>query len=85
MAEARENDENYKSPLDLLFLQIEEGKRYMPNDGGSQKAGPSGLSRAFVTAGTPAHGRGSRPTSSATRTARNPESAAASRPARTSP
>ena len=51
MAEARENDENYKSPLDLLFLQIEEGKRYMPNDGGSQKAGPSGLSRAFVTGG----------------------------------
>ena len=27
MAEARENDENFKSPLDLLFLQIEEGKR----------------------------------------------------------
>lgn len=52
MAEARENDENYKSPLDLLFLQIEEGKRYMPNDGGgSQKAGPSGLSRTFVTGG----------------------------------
>ena len=27
MAETREDDENFKSPLDLLFLQIEEGKR----------------------------------------------------------
>lgn len=34
MAEARENDENFKSPLDLLFLQIEEGKRYIPSEGG---------------------------------------------------
>ena len=35
MAEARENDENFKSPLDLLFLQIEEGKRYIPSEGGA--------------------------------------------------
>lgn len=48
MAEARENDENYKSPLDLLFLQIEEGKRYAPNGSGRAKGQqPSGLSRAF--------------------------------------
>ena len=48
MAEARENDENYKSPLDLLFLQIEEGRRYMPSgSGGGQPQGPTGLSRDF--------------------------------------
>lgn len=48
MAEARENDENYKSPLDLLFLQIEEGKRFIPNDKpNNQPATPTGLSRAF--------------------------------------
>ncbi len=35
LAEARENDENFKSPLDLLFLQIEEGKKYKQNDGSS--------------------------------------------------
>lgn len=28
LAEARENDENFKSALDLMFLQIEEGKVY---------------------------------------------------------
>ena len=49
MAEARENDENYKSPLDLLFLQIEEGRRYMPdgNGGAGQPQGATGLSRGF--------------------------------------
>ena len=47
MAEARENDENYKSPLDLLFLQIEDGKRYVQDGGGSQPQGPTGLSRGF--------------------------------------
>ena len=26
LAEARENDENFKSALDLMFLQIEEGQ-----------------------------------------------------------
>lgn len=50
MAEARENDESYKSPLDLLFLQIEEGKRYVETgDGGISTSGPSGLSRGFGT------------------------------------
>ena len=51
MAEARENDENFKSPLDLLFLQIEEGKRYIPNEGGAPapSMGVSGLSRNFGT------------------------------------
>lgn len=36
LAEARENDENFKSALDLMFLQIEEGKKYKQNDGSSQ-------------------------------------------------
>ena len=51
MAEARENDENFKSPLDLLFLQIEEGKRYIPSEGGAPapSMGVSGLSRSFGT------------------------------------
>ena len=51
MAEARENDENFKSPLDLLFLQIEEGKRNIPNEGGAPapSMGISGLSRNFGT------------------------------------
>ena len=53
LAEARENDENFKSPLDLLFLQIEEGKRYVQS--GQPSAGPqvrpSGLSRSFATGG----------------------------------
>lgn len=54
MAEARENDENFKSPLDLLFLQIEEGKRYIPNEGGAPapSMGISGLSRSFGTSAT---------------------------------
>lgn len=52
MAEARENDENYKSPLDLLFLQIEEGKRYIETgNGGFSPSVPSGLSRGFSTGG----------------------------------
>lgn len=51
MAEARENDENYKSPLDLLFLQIEEGKRYIKSDGGTAASTPTGLSRSFATGG----------------------------------
>lgn len=50
MAEARENDENYKSPLDLLFLQIEKGKRYV-DLGGAGASAPSGLSRGFGTGG----------------------------------
>lgn len=52
MAEARENNENYKSPLDLLFLQIEEGKRYIKTgNGGFSPSVPSGLSRGFSTGG----------------------------------
>lgn len=52
MAEARENDENFKSPLDLLFLQIEEGKRYIKREG-SAPAAPqpsASLSRSFGSA-----------------------------------
>ena len=54
MAEARENDENFRSPLDLLFLQIEEGKRYIPNEGGapSVSTGGTGLSRSFSSGGS---------------------------------
>lgn len=53
MAEARENDETYKSPLDLLFLQIEEGKRYIKGGGGRPASnGPSGLSRSLVDGGS---------------------------------
>lgn len=52
MAEARENDENYKSPLDLLFLQIEEGKRYVEGKVvGAAPSAPSGLSRSFGSGG----------------------------------
>lgn len=29
MAEAREEDESFQSPLDLMFLQIEEGRKYV--------------------------------------------------------
>lgn len=44
LAEARENDENFKSALDLMFLQIEEGKKYKQNDGSSpDAAGNAGL------------------------------------------
>lgn len=49
MAEARENDENFKSPLDLLFLQIEEGKRYVQTDKEVVAPTSSGLSRGFGT------------------------------------
>ena len=50
LAEARENDENFKSALDLMFLQIEKGKKYMQNDGSSpDAAGNAGLSRSFGT------------------------------------
>lgn len=50
LAEARENDENFKSALDLMFLQIEEGKKYKQNDGTSpDAAGNAGLSRSFGT------------------------------------
>lgn len=54
LAEARENDENFKSALDLIFLQIENGKRYMPNGGGAAHMASSGagLSRSFGAATT---------------------------------
>lgn len=51
LAEARENDENFKSPLDLLFLQIEEGKRYEQSGGSPAPAASGGLSRRFGTGG----------------------------------
>lgn len=57
LAEARENDENFKSPLDLMFLQIEEGKRYIKNDGAAPSGtAPSGLSRGFGTSGDAGNG-----------------------------
>ena len=33
LAEAREDDENFKSALDLMFLQIEEGWKYVEQEG----------------------------------------------------
>lgn len=53
MAEARENDENFKSALDLMFLQIEEGKKYMQDEGADAPSpAESGLTRSFGTGGT---------------------------------
>ena len=52
LAEAREDDENFKSPLDLLFLQIEDGKRYIRKQGGpapTAASGPTGLTRTLET------------------------------------
>ena len=51
LAEAREGDENFKSPLDLLFLQIETGKKYKKREGGPRPASAS-LSRDAVSVGT---------------------------------
>lgn len=52
LAEARENDENFKSPLDLIFLQIEEGKRYIKGGTvGADPASAQGLSRGFSSGG----------------------------------
>lgn len=53
LAEAREEDETFKSPLDLMFLQIEEGRRYTKVGGGSapSPAFAGGLSRGFGTGG----------------------------------
>ena len=47
LAEAREDDENYKSPLDLIFYQIESGKRYAKT--GHNQAKRAGLTRDFGT------------------------------------
>lgn len=44
MAEAREENEDYLSPLDLIFKEIETGKRYVKT--GQESAGLSGLSRS---------------------------------------
>lgn len=52
MAEARENDENFKSPLDLLFLQIETGKKWTKRKGGGQRPARAVLSRDAVPVGT---------------------------------
>lgn len=52
LAEAREGDENFKSPLDLIFLQIEEGRRYVRReDAARTSSGPAGLSRGFSAGG----------------------------------
>lgn len=70
LAEARENDENFKSALDLMFLQIEEGKKYKQNDGSSpDTAGNAGLSRSFGTKQAITAGLGCPVSSSATPTA----------------
>lgn len=45
MAEARENDENFKSPLDLLFLQIETGMKYIKKDSAPAAPASAKLSR----------------------------------------
>lgn len=42
MAEARENDENFRSALDLMFLQIQDGKRYTQGGNASVMAGSAG-------------------------------------------
>ncbi|WP_164437821.1 VirD4-like conjugal transfer protein, CD1115 family, partial [Streptococcus equi] len=50
LAEASENDENFQSPLDLIFRQIEEGKRYI--DTGTPQSDQNnvqGLSRSFTS------------------------------------
>lgn len=39
MAEAHEDDENYKSPLDLAFEQIETGQKYVRKKGGQSAPG----------------------------------------------
>ncbi|MEW4402905.1 VirD4-like conjugal transfer protein, CD1115 family [Enterococcus sp. AN402] len=52
LAEASENDENFQSPLDLMFLQIEKGKRYIntgANTSTSLSQATSGLSRDFTS------------------------------------
>ena len=41
MAEAREDDENFRSALDLMFLQIQDGKKYTQNASGGMAAGGS--------------------------------------------
>lgn len=48
MAKAKENDENFKSPLDLIFEEIETGKRGAVKNGTTGGVA-SGLSRSFST------------------------------------
>ena len=38
LAKAKENDEDYKSPLDLLFEEVETGKRYVKAPSGENEA-----------------------------------------------
>ncbi len=55
LAEARENDENYESPLDLLFKQIETGKRFIETGAAAAQNptnGTGGLSRGFAGSGS---------------------------------
>lgn len=51
LAEARENDEAFLSALDLIFLEIEEGKSYVELADGAAKRGKGGLSREFDMGG----------------------------------
>ena len=39
LADARDGDEDYLSPLDMLFRELETGERYVPRDAPSQKGG----------------------------------------------
>lgn len=38
MAEAREDDENFRSALDLMFLQIQDGKKYSQNEAAAARS-----------------------------------------------
>lgn len=48
MAEARVGDPEYVSPLGLLFLQIEEGSRYVSMAGPEEATSHPGLTRNFA-------------------------------------
>lgn len=45
MAEAKEENENFKSPLDLLFKQIEEGGKWVKKDDGARDEGIEAFTR----------------------------------------
>ena len=49
LAEARENDENFESALDLMFKQIETGRKYTLGGASNPAGSASGLSRDFGT------------------------------------
>lgn len=53
LAKAREDDESYMSPLDLLFHEVETGKRLVPTAGKVDKSNP--MRRAAAGAETPSY------------------------------